>query len=106
MAKKNNPSTDTTSSSRKRTTTRRRSDANREHPPVDVSRSGASKPGDTVSDMSAEAVGARGEPAPYSPSYDEIAEAAYVRYLGRGGNHGGDFDDWVEAERQLRMRSR
>lgn len=36
------------------------------------------------------------------PSHDEIAEAAYQRYLSRGGSHGSDFDDWVEAERQLR----
>ena len=39
-----------------------------------------------------------------SPSYEEIAEAAYQRYLSRGGEHGRDFDDWVEAERQLRER--
>jgi hypothetical protein len=40
----------------------------------------------------------------YAPSYEEIAEAAYLRYLQRGGNHGRDFDDWVEAERELRAR--
>ncbi len=40
----------------------------------------------------------------HSPSYDEIAEAAYHRYLRRGGADGGDFDDWVEAERELRSR--
>jgi hypothetical protein len=38
------------------------------------------------------------------PTYDEIAEAAYHRYLQRGGNDGQDFDDWVEAERSLRSR--
>lgn len=38
------------------------------------------------------------------PSYDEIAEAAYERYLQRGGNHGQDWDDWLEAERSLRTR--
>lgn len=38
------------------------------------------------------------------PSYDQIAEAAYLRYLNRGGSHGQDFDDWVEAERALRSR--
>jgi hypothetical protein len=41
--------------------------------------------------------------APYSPTYDEIAEAAYERYLRRGGGDGQDFDDWVEAERELRL---
>jgi len=40
----------------------------------------------------------------YSPTYDEIAEAAYHRYLRRGGIDGQDFDDWVEAERELRSR--
>jgi hypothetical protein len=39
-----------------------------------------------------------------SPTYDEIAEAAYLRYLRRGGGDGQDFEDWVEAERELRSR--
>jgi hypothetical protein len=39
-----------------------------------------------------------------APSYEEIAEAAYRRYLERGGEHGRDFDDWLEAERTLRSR--
>jgi hypothetical protein len=44
------------------------------------------------------------EDAPYSPTYDEIAEAAYQRYLRRGGGDGQDFDDWLEAERELKSR--
>jgi hypothetical protein len=40
-----------------------------------------------------------------SPSYDQIAEAAYHRYLSRGGSDGRDFDDWIEAERELRSRT-
>ena len=39
-----------------------------------------------------------------SPTYEEIAEAAYRRYLSRGGSHGQDFDDWIEAERELTRR--
>jgi hypothetical protein len=39
-----------------------------------------------------------------TPTSEEIAEAAYRRYLERGGEHGRDFDDWVEAERSLRGR--
>ena len=39
-----------------------------------------------------------------TPSPEEIAEAAYRRYLERGGEHGRDFDDWLEAERSLRRR--
>lgn len=40
------------------------------------------------------------------PSDDDIRERAYQRYLERGGGHGMDFDDWVEAERELRTKSR
>jgi len=47
---------------------------------------------------------AANDDASYSPTYDEIAEAAYQRYLRRGGGDGQDFDDWVEAERELRVR--
>lgn len=39
-----------------------------------------------------------------TPSYDEIAEAAYRRYLNRGGSHGMDIDDWVAAEQELRRK--
>jgi hypothetical protein len=30
-----------------------------------------------------------------------IAQRAYELYLSRGGAHGGDFDDWLAAEREL-----
>lgn len=43
--------------------------------------------------------------ATYDPTFEEIAEAAYHRYLQRGGHHGNDFDDWINAERALRARS-
>ena len=39
-----------------------------------------------------------------TPTYDEIAEAAYERYLQRGSVDGRDFDDWLEAERELKAR--
>jgi hypothetical protein len=42
--------------------------------------------------------------AQHNPTHQEIAEAAYLRYLNRQGAHGSDFDDWVEAERELRSR--
>jgi hypothetical protein len=35
------------------------------------------------------------------PTADEIAEEAYKIYLGRGGEHGRDLEDWLEAERRL-----
>jgi len=36
------------------------------------------------------------------PSLDDIRRRAYERYLERGGNHGQHFDDWLEAEKELR----
>ena len=41
----------------------------------------------------------------HDPTHDEIAQAAYNRYLSRQGAGGSDFDDWLEAERELRARS-
>ena len=35
------------------------------------------------------------------PTYEEIAAAAYERYLSRGGGHGQDLEDWLQAERAL-----
>ena len=39
-----------------------------------------------------------------APTFEQISEAAYHRYLQRGGQDGRDFDDWLEAERSLRSR--
>jgi len=36
------------------------------------------------------------------PTQDEIRVRAYQRYLERGGEHGADFDDWLEAEKDLK----
>jgi len=36
------------------------------------------------------------------PSTDDIRRRAYERYMERGGNHGRHFDDWLEAEKELR----
>lgn len=33
---------------------------------------------------------------------DAVARRAYEIYQSRGGDHGADLDDWLEAERQLR----
>ena len=61
------------------------------------------EPLDLAADMSVGA-GSSDSAASHEPSYDEIAEAAYQRYLRRGGQHGQDWDDWLEAERSLRER--
>ena len=39
------------------------------------------------------------------PSDEEIRVRAYHRYLERGGSHGMDVEDWLEAKREL-QRSR
>jgi len=36
------------------------------------------------------------------PSEEKIRARAYQRYLERGGTGGSDFEDWLEAERELR----
>jgi hypothetical protein len=59
---------------------------------------------DEAADRTLPTQSASGDGDSTNPTYDEIAEAAYHRYLKRGGNDGGDFDDWVEAERELRSR--
>jgi hypothetical protein len=40
------------------------------------------------------------EPPPI-PANEEIATRAYEIYLERGGGHGGDVEDWLQAEREL-----
>ena len=44
------------------------------------------------------------EPAASEPSADDIRRRAYERYQQRGGNHGRHFDDWLEAEKELKSR--
>lgn len=53
----------------------------------------------------------RGNPAPASNSeglspaptipHEEIAACAYAHFLGRGGQHGDDWEDWFRAEAEL-----
>lgn len=44
----------------------------------------------------------RNESMASEPSEEEIRIRAYRRYLERGGSHGQDFEDWLEAERELK----
>jgi hypothetical protein len=37
-----------------------------------------------------------------APSEEAIRLRAYQRYLARGGQDGMDFDDWLQAEEELR----
>ncbi len=45
--------------------------------------------------------GANGDRFQNGGARDRIAQRAYELYLARGGTHGGDFDDWIAAEREL-----
>jgi len=38
------------------------------------------------------------------PSEEDIRMRAYHRYLERGGSDGMDFEDWLQAERELKPR--
>ena len=40
--------------------------------------------------------------APLAPSEEDIRVRAYHRYLERGPGDGTDFDDWLEAEKDLK----
>ena len=39
--------------------------------------------------------------APRVPTTEEIAIRAYEIFQNRGGGHGADVDDWLQAEREL-----
>jgi len=71
-----------------------------ERPKTKRSRTTADEPVETADDSAAAqaATSATSE----SPSEDDIRDSAYHRYLQRGGGHGMDFDDWLEAERELK----
>jgi hypothetical protein len=38
------------------------------------------------------------------PTYDEVAQRAYERFVERGQQHGHDVEDWLSAERELAQR--
>jgi hypothetical protein len=56
-------------------------------------------PGDAVSRLEAESMGSE-------PDEEEVRRRAYLMYLERGGGDGGDFDDWLRAEAELRRNRR
>ena len=55
-------------------------------------------PGDAV------ALGTQSESMGSEPSDEDIRLRAYQVYLGRGGEDGLDFDDWLQAEEELRRK--
>jgi DUF2934 family protein len=59
----------------------------------------AGSPGDRGDDAT------RNESMGSEPSEEEIRMRAYRRYLERGGSDGQDFDDWLQAEKELKQGS-
>jgi Protein of unknown function (DUF2934) len=44
----------------------------------------------------------RSVPVSATVTIGDVARHAYDLYLARGGEHGHDLDDWLQAERELR----
>jgi len=68
--------------------------------PIDISTMAGTEPLASAADRGTSNPAA----SAYEPSHHEVAEAAYLRYLKRNGHTGDEFNDWVEAERELRSR--
>jgi hypothetical protein len=51
--------------------------------------------------VSTENTGSNGTNDDISPA--EVERRAYELYQARGGQHGADFDDWLEAEKQIKQ---
>jgi hypothetical protein len=49
----------------------------------------------------AEGIASDAAPAPAHLSQYEIALRAFELYCARGGQHGRDLEDWLQAEREL-----
>jgi hypothetical protein len=79
--------------------------AKKKTPASDTSVSAAAAPAARKRTSSAARPKRRNGDGRSNPTHDEIAEAAYHRFLSRQGARGSDFDDWLEAERDLRSRS-
>ena len=45
--------------------------------------------------------GVQDRPPASGDLHDRVAQRAYELYLERGGADGGDFDDWLAAEREV-----
>ncbi len=41
-------------------------------------------------------------PTAVQPTDEAIAQRAHELFLARGGTHGADLDDWLQAERELK----
>jgi len=62
-------------------------------------------PSEAGDDAPLESMAAESRSMGSEPSEEDIRMRAYHRYLERGGGHGMDFEDWLEAERELKPAS-
>lgn len=112
MAKKNTKNTDQPGNVSVAAPPKRRAAGKKQPaaPPVDVATVSGTEPIDSASDRRTGTNGVAGTTetgtTEYQPSHEEIAQAAYFRHLQRGGTEGADFEDWLEAERELKQRRR
>jgi len=51
------------------------------------------------------AVGRASKSGALLPTHDEIAQRSYELFLARGGVHGHDVEDWLQAEADLNSRA-
>jgi hypothetical protein len=107
MAKKNTKSSEEAAAPSAAPAKRRRAPAQKKGSaaaPLDVATVSGTEAIERASDRGA-AAGTSDGNHDYQPSHAEIAEAAYFRHLSRGGQS-DQFNDWLEAERELRQRRR
>ncbi len=69
--------------------------------PTDLPAPNADIPGITANDAVATEVKFVGEQLSYKSRYERIAESAYAYAEARGFAPGGEFDDWLRAEREV-----
>lgn len=73
-------------------------------PPAAKPRPKARAPKKTATIVAAADAEATTMSADVEPTDEEIRMRAYHRYLERGGGHGMDFEDWLEAKRELQRK--
>ena len=74
------------------------------NPPITPRQAASSTAIDMNRERTEEPVDSGVATASSGPNEDDIRRRAYQRYLERGGGDGRDFDDWLEAERELRQK--
>lgn len=99
------PAPPATKARRSRAGTRPADETQPQAPPAEASDTFDARPGgDEYRSSDASSTKSRSDSMASEPSEEDIRLRAYQRYLERGGGHGKDYDDWLEAERDLKKR--